>query len=279
MTLNYTVAQRPVVVEDLGEVQSNGDCMFLALSRSIQIQLRMDLSAKVLRKMAIRAFSRQYLNAPMEAQEKIDAQIQHFYCPDLSTGWTLQPIKTHFYILPVEVIDDAHEEVLQLMELGMDETLAKVHVYQDYAFPVNSVASYVEFMSLRARGKKLYRSKKKSKFRSIAMHYDAPDHCFAVDDRDQSTTWGDDLMLEALATVIQRPILVLMMCENGKFLQLEHRPYESASISSDEEGINPEIDEDAYQNLVPIVLKMKSDGFQSNGGDHYEPMRAFIKSD
>lgn len=293
LALEYTVGQARVGASDLGSVLSNGDCMFLALSRSIQVQLDLDLSSKKLRKLAIRAFAHEHRDHH-HAQQRvtIETQIQHFYFPDLSTGWSIQPVKTHYYLLPLHDDCSIDEEVLELIELGMDETSAKVHVYQDYAYPVKCLATYLEFMALRGpkkNGNKKSNTPMRQEYRSIAIHYDAPDHCLYVDDHVQSITWGDDLMLEALATVIQRPIVVVMMCANGQFLHLEHRPYgaKAASVFAQEDQdqvmLHPESDDGAesygasyYDELVPIVLKMKCDGSKSNGGDHYEPMRAFL---
>ena len=125
----------------------------------------------------------------------------------------------------------------------------------------------------------------------ISLHYSA-EGLFAVDDDESRIAWGDEFMLQALASVYHRYLFemlcfiicrVLMLCVcsflrevfvallgDGHMFFLPHSPK-----VPDPHDLSKKANSSCAIGEVgtPLFLLMRTSG-DSNGGDHYEPMVA-----
>lgn len=230
----------------LGPVASKGDCQFLALERAVEAQLHMGLTSRFIRHRAVEVFLEHYKNSSAEIQSAIDSKIQHLYFPT-TCNWDLMPLQTLYYVAAYEDYEEIEEKVRELESLGVETNEAKEMVYSEAAYSVSDATAYAVYMSIRG--------KPMDKYFIVAMTYSAAG-LLSVSDSLMTTAWGDDIILEAVATIFDRNIAVVLI-HNTEPIVLNHEPYDPKEAKTQ----------------VPLVLLMASTG-NHNGGDHYDPLVA-----
>lgn len=240
----YTDSVR-IKAKYLGPVDSKGDCLFLALQQCLAAQLRLDVMPRVLRLRAADVFWENYQDRCNDAaaQCAVSKKIENMYYPSHPINWEMSPIVTFSVIVPVEEMATLKFKIQELRACGVQLDEAKEMVYRDAGYPVQDAASYCEYMKIRGKAT--------DSFSLIQLSY-SERGLLVVNDSPDSMAWGDDIILEALATMFERNIAVVLL-HQGEPIVLNHEPYGKARFND------------------PLLLLMTSHE-SSNGGDHYEPL-------
>jgi len=131
-------------------------------------------------------------------------------------------------------------------------------VYSENALPVNNTENFCKYMMVGNPGK----NEAPNSHFLVTFNFSA--HGLVSIDNDENNNrvaWGDDIVLEALATVYQRDVFVVLVGA-GQMFFLPHRP---RKLSQENEKSGCEV------RLPPWFLLMRLTG-SGRGGDHYEPM-------
>ena len=143
--------------------------------------------------------------------------------------------------------------IYSLQDSGMTWDAAAQSVYTKYAEPVVDAASYCRYMNV---GRTISRDDEPNSDFLVSLHYTATGLLSVDNDPENSrVAWGDDIVLESLASVYERDIFVVLV-GSGKMFFLPHRPRFPSKTKV---------------GLPPWFLLMRLTG-SDRGGDHYEPM-------
>jgi hypothetical protein len=240
-------------VKYLAPVAPFGDCLFLSMEQLLLYTEECEpLPPHGIREVATKYFLAHYDSCTPEEKEKIDTAIKNLYHPSLQGGWGVSPIQTRRYVAPLTDKDMLVAKCVQLQERGYSWSKAAEMVYSQLAQPVVDARSYCDYMRV-GNGTNLHFLIGLNYSRSGLVSVDN-------DPENRRVAWGDDFVLEALATAYQRDLFVVLIgC--GKMFFLPHRPRGDAALD----------DRGRSKGHAPWFLLMRLTG-SDRGGDHYEPM-------
>ncbi|RQM09768.1 hypothetical protein DD237_004215 [Peronospora effusa] len=242
-------------VKYLAPVLPFGDCLFLSMEQLLLYTEECEpLSPEGIRNVATKFFLAHYNSSTPEEQQKIDKAIQNLYCPTLKGGWGVSPVQTRRFVARRSDKKMLLDKCAELQKKGYSWGIAAEAVYTEYAQPVLDAHSYCDYMTV-GRGENTHFL--------IGLNYSSRGLISVDNDPDNSrVAWGDDFVLEALATAYQRDIFVVLVgC--GKMFFLPHRP--RGEVGLEQSTICHS------KGHAPWFLLMRLTG-SDRGGDHYEPM-------
>ncbi|TDH66041.1 hypothetical protein CCR75_004886 [Bremia lactucae] len=242
-------------VKYLAPVLPFGDCLFLSIEQLLLYTEECEpLSPEGIREVATKFFFAHYQSSTPEEQQKIDKAIQNLYFPTLNGGWGVSPVQTRRFIALRSDKQMLLNKCAELQKLGYSWGKAAEAVYMDYAQPIVDAHSYCDYMKV-GRGANTHFL--------VGLNYSSRGLISVDNDPDNSrVAWGDDFVLEALATAYQRDVFVVLVgC--GKMFFLPHRP--RGEVGLDQSTICHS------KGHAPWFLLMRLIG-SDRGGDHYEPM-------
>ncbi|CAH0480169.1 unnamed protein product [Peronospora belbahrii] len=210
-------------VKYLAPVLPFGDCLFLSMEQILLYTEECEpLSPEGIRKVATKFFLAHYNSSTPEEKQKIDKAIQNLYYPTLKGGWGVSSVQTRRFVARRSDKKMLLDKCAELQKQGYSWGIAAEAVYTDS--------------------------------RGLISVDDDPDN--------SRVAWGDDFVLEALATAYQRDIFVVLVgC--GKMFFLPHRP--RGEVGLEQSTICHS------KGHAPWFLLMRLTG-SDRGGDHYEPM-------
>lgn len=259
-------------VKYLAPVAPFGDCLFLSIEQLLLYTEECEpLAPHAIRRVATAHFQAHFAGSSAAEQKKIETAIQNLYFPSLTGGWGVSPIQTRRYVVRKADKDLLYAKCVALHDRGYAWGQAAETVYAQFAQPVVDAASYCAYMEVGSGGDNTHFL--------VGLNYSRAG-LVSVDSDPENTrvAWGDDIVLEALATAYQRDIFVVLVgC--GKMFFLPHRPRpQSSSSSHGAESAGGEPGDDAggrsrasSKGHAPWFLLMRLTG-SDRGGDHYEPM-------
>lgn len=247
-------------VKYLSPVLPFGDCLFLSIE---QLLLHTDecesLPPHKIRQQAAKYFFKHYQSVSDLEREKIDQTIKNLYFPSLQGGWGVSPIQTRRYVALRSEKDLLVAKIFQLQDRGYSWERAAEIVYSEYTQPVVNAETYCKYMTVGNGGKNTHFLVSLSYSQNGLVSIDN-------DPENRRVAWGDDIVLESLATAYQRDIFVVLVgC--GQIFFLPHRPRAIA----DEQDSENESASALSKGYAPWFLLMRATGVD-RGGDHYEPM-------
>lgn len=242
-------------VKYLAPVAPFGDCLFLSMEQLLLYTEECEpLAPHQIRQVAAKYFLAHYESSTPEEKEKINTAIQNLYFPSLKGGWGVSPIQTRRLVARRSDKDMLLAKCYELQERGYSWGKAAERVYSMYAQPVSNAQAYCDYMQV-GNGENTHFL--------IGLNY-CQSGLISVDNDPENTrvAWGDDIVLEALATAYQRDIFVVLVgC--GMVFFLPHRPRESGNAEPGAQARS--------KGHAPWFLLMRLTG-SDRGGDHYEPM-------
>lgn len=221
-------------------VEARGDCMFLSLALAMSANLEeLDARAEAskIRGLAVEHFLKGYWASTPDEQTQIDTTIRNMYAPDLSVGWGVQNVQTHWFVV---------EEKCAAQVYGRTDAEA-YHRLLQVGECVDNARAYAKYMNV-------------GRFPSGHIIVPVTFNCnglLSVDVVDDRMAWGDDIVLNVLASAYGREIFVVLTGADQVFF-LGHSPTRESTEIND-----------------PIFILMRAGG-TIRGGDHYEPMTAEI---
>lgn len=242
-------------VKYLAPVLPFGDCLFLSMEQLLLYTEECEpLSPEGIRSVATKFFLAHYSASSPEEQAKIDKAIQNLYYPTLKGGWGVSPVQTRRFVARRSDKKMLLDKCAALQKQGYSWGKAAEAVYTQFATPIIDAHSYCDYMTV-GRGENTHFL--------IGLNYSSRGLISVDNDPDNSrVAWGDDFVLEALATAYQRDIFVVLVgC--GKMFFLPHRPRDEVGL--DQSTICHS------KGHAPWFLLMRLTG-SDRGGDHYEPM-------
>ncbi|GMF28471.1 unnamed protein product [Phytophthora lilii] len=242
-------------VKYLAPVLPFGDCLFLSMEQLLLYTEECEpLSPEGIRKVATKFFLAHYTSSSPEEQQKIDKAIQNLYYPTLKGGWGVSPVQTRRFVARRKDKKMLLDKCAELQKRGYSWGKAAEAVYTEFAQPIVDAHSYCDYMTV-GRGENTHFL--------IGLNYSSRGLISVDNDPDNSrVAWGDDFVLEALATAYQRDIFVVLVgC--GKMFFLPHRP--RGEVGLEQSTICHS------KGHAPWFLLMRLTG-SDRGGDHYEPM-------
>ncbi|OQS07746.1 hypothetical protein THRCLA_00255 [Thraustotheca clavata] len=250
-------------VKYLAPVLPFGDCLFLSMEQlTIHTEGVEHLSPSRLRHEAAKHFYMRYAAATPEEKAKMDQTVRHLYYPDLRGGWGVSPTQARRFVALRSEKDSLIARIYQLQDRGYSWNKAAEMVYSEYAQPVLNVETYCKYMCVG------------SDFDSnthflICMTYSRHGLVSIDNDPDnRRVAWGDDIVLESLATAFQRDIFVVLV-GMGQMFFLPHQPHYIEPTLSLSQSLQRSCE--GGKGLSPWFLLMRMTG-ADRGGDHYEPM-------
>ena len=251
----YTPHSVSYSVSYLTGVAPYGDCLFLSIEQLLVHTPGLEhLTTRGIRRVAIAQFWKHYSSRTVEAQDKMDTTIRNLYFPSLKGGWGVSRIQSRRYVASSDDRDILLARIFSLVDRGMTWDDAAQSIYSQYADPVVNAKTYCRYMAVGNTS-----SGKNIDF-LISLNFTSSG-LLSVDNDSNNTqvAWGDDIVLESLASEYQRDIFVVLV-GSGRMFFLPHRPNEMMTKDG-----NKKI------GLPPWFLLMRSTG-SDRGGDHYEPM-------
>lgn len=246
-------------VKYLAPVAPYGDCLFLSMEQLLLHSEECEpLPPHEIRRLATRFFLAHYEASTEEEKKRIDTTIRNLNFPSLNGGWGISPLQTRRYVALRKDKATLKAKCYELQRQGYSWCRAAETVYSQYAQPVVNAQAYCEYMAVGNGDNTHFLIGLNYSQRGLVSVDDDPDNC--------RVAWGDDIVLEALATAYQRDIFVVLIgC--GKMFFLPHRPHPTTS--------SPGVPEPLCRSKgnAPWFLLMRSTGAE-RGGDHYEPMFA-----
>ncbi|KAE9344801.1 hypothetical protein PR003_g8265 [Phytophthora rubi] len=242
-------------VKYLAPVLPFGDCLFLSMEQLLLYTEECEpLSTEGIRDVATKFFLAHYTSSSPEEKQKIDTAIQNLYYPTLKGGWGVSPVQTRRFVARRSDKKMLLDKCAELQKRGYSWGKAAEAVYTDFAQPIVDAHSYCDYMRV-GRGENTHFL--------IGLNYSSRGLISVDNDPDNSrVAWGDDFVLEALATAYQRDIFVVLVgC--GKMFFLPHRP--RGEVGLEQSTICHS------KGHAPWFLLMRLTG-SDRGGDHYEPM-------
>ncbi|KAG7395117.1 hypothetical protein PHYBOEH_004190 [Phytophthora boehmeriae] len=242
-------------VKYLAPVLPFGDCLFLSMEQLLLYTEECEpLSPEGIRKVATKFFLAHYNTSTPEEQQKIDKAIQNLYYPTLKGGWGVSPVQTRRFVARRSDKKMLLDKCAELQKQGYSWGKAAEAVYTQYTQPIVDAHSYCDYMTV-GRGENTHFL--------IGLNYSSNGLISVDNDPDNSrVAWGDDFVLEALATAYQRDIFVVLVgC--GKMFFLPHRPRDEVGLAQSTICHS--------KGHAPWFLLMRLTG-SDRGGDHYEPM-------
>lgn len=242
-------------VKYLAPVLPFGDCLFLSMEQLLlHTEECKPLSPEGIRKVATKFFLAHYNSSTPEEQQKIDKAIQNLYFPSLKGGWGVSPVQTRRFVARRSDKKRLADKCAEFQKCGLSWGAAAEAVYTEYAQPILDAHSYCDYMMV-GRGDNTHFL--------IGLNYSSNGLISVDTDPDNSrVAWGDDFVLEALATAYQRDVFVVLVgC--GKMFFLPHRP--RGEVGLDQSTMCHS------KGHAPWFLLMRLTG-SDRGGDHYEPM-------
>ncbi|KAG3075146.1 hypothetical protein PC121_g8139 [Phytophthora cactorum] len=203
-------------VKYLAPVLPFGDCLFLSMEQLLLYTEECEpLSPEGIRKVATKFFLAHYNSSTPEEKQKIDKAIQNLYYPTLKGGWGVSPVQTRRFVARRSDKKMLLDKCAELQKRGYSWGKAAEAVYTEYAQPIVDAHSYCDYMTV-GRGENMHFL--------IGLNYSSRGLISVDNDPDNSrVAWGDDFVLEALATAYQRDVFVVLVgC--GKMFFLPHRP-------------------------------------------------------
>ncbi|KAL0589853.1 hypothetical protein ABG067_002078 [Albugo candida] len=253
--VTYSAHDTAYSVKYLAPVSPNGDCLFLSLEQLLLYSDECEpLNSHSIRQVGATHFLAYYNSCSSEEQSRINQTIRNLYHPSLQGGWAVSTFQTRRYIAPITERDLLLAQCIDLQDRGYSRHEAAEIVYTHYAEPVVNAYTYAKYMSVGSGKNSHY---------LISLTYTK--HGLVSVDVDTDGTrvaWGDDIILESLATAYKRDIFVVLVgC--GKMFFLPHCPRKKVE-SIEEQGVKS-------KGQSPWFLLMRLTG-SDRGGDHYEPM-------
>ncbi|KAF1328725.1 hypothetical protein FI667_g6520, partial [Globisporangium splendens] len=242
-------------VKYLAPVAPFGDCLFLSMEQLLLYTEECEpLRPHDIRKVATKYFMLHYNSSSSDEKKKIETAIQNLYFPSLKGGWGVSPIQTRRFVARKSDKDLLYAKCIELQDRGYSWGKAAEMVYSQYAQPVVDAQSYCEYMQVGNGDNTHF---------LIGLNYSRSGLVSVDNDPDNSrVAWGDDIVLEALATAYQRDIFVVLVgC--GKMFFLPHRPRAEGELDQSTKCHS--------KGHAPWFLLMRLTG-SDRGGDHYEPM-------
>lgn len=242
-------------VKYLAPVAPFGDCLFLSMEQLLLYTEECEpLPPHEIRKVATKYFMLHFNSSSSEEKKKIETAIQNLYFPSLKGGWGVSPIQTRRFVARKSDKDLLYAKCVELHDRGYSWGKAAETVYSQYAQPIVDAQSYCEYMKV-GNGENTHFI--------IGLNYSRSGLVSVDNDPDNSrVAWGDDIVLEALATAYQRDIFVVLVgC--GKMFFLPHRPRAEGDLNKSTKSHS--------KGHAPWFLLMRLTG-SDRGGDHYEPM-------
>lgn len=249
----YTPHDIAYSVSYLSPVAPYGDCLFLSIEQLLLSTEHCDpLTPSAIRAQAVEEFFKHYTQSTKEEKKKIDSTIRNLYFPDLKGGWGVSHIQTRRFVATLEDKDMLLARIFSLQDRGMSWDTAAQSVYSKYAQPVVNAETYCRYIRV---GNPQHGSDENNSDFLIGLNYSASGLVSVDNDPEGNrVAWGDDIVLESLASVYKRDIFVVLV-GGGKMFFLPHRPRHSSKTTG----------------LAPWFLLMRATG-TDRGGDHYEPM-------
>lgn len=247
-------AQTVFTLHHGGDVDSDGNCLFTAVSRILG--LTANRGAQDIRQAVGRRFLKDY-HSGILAKESIDQAIKHLYSPDLKSGWGIlmvQEVKLLARKADREALDSAIED---LKICGMCREAAAECVYKERCTSIVDGPSWADFMAVSGN--------EDDEHDIITLHY-TEEGLLSLDENKhgRAAAFGDDIAIECIAAEYVREVFVMqahgidgMVDTNSCLFFLPHSPRGGAVVSDS-----------------PIFLFMKGTGWCGGGADHYEPIIA-----
>ncbi|CAI5741564.1 unnamed protein product [Hyaloperonospora brassicae] len=242
-------------VKYLAPVLPFGDCLFLSMEQLLLYTEECEpLSPEGIRQVATKFFLAHYDSSTSDEQQKINKAIQNLYYPTLKGGWGVSPVQTRRFVARRSDKKMLLDKCADLQTRGYSWGKAAEAVYTSYAQPIVDAHSYCDYMTV-GRGENTHFL--------VGLNYTDRGLISVDNDPDSSrVAWGDDFVLEALATAYQRDIFVVLVgC--GKMFFLPHRPRGEVGLQQSTICHS--------KGHAPWFLLMRLTG-SDRGGDHYEPM-------
>ncbi|KAG3012710.1 hypothetical protein PC119_g12802 [Phytophthora cactorum] len=191
-------------VKYLAPVLPFGDCLFLSMEQLLLYTEECEpLSPEGIRKVATKFFLAHYNSSTPEEKQKIDKAIQNLYYPTLKGGWGVSPVQTRRFVARRSDKKMLLDKCAELQKRGYSWGKAAEAVYTEYAQPIVDAHSYCDYMTV-GRGENMHFL--------IGLNYSSRGLISVDNDPDNSrVAWGDDFVLEALATAYQRDVFVVLV--------------------------------------------------------------------
>ncbi|OQR91715.1 hypothetical protein ACHHYP_20172 [Achlya hypogyna] len=252
-------------VKYLAPVLPFGDCLFLSMEQlTLHTEGVEHLTPSRLRHEAAKHCYLRYAASSTEEKAKMDQTIRNLYYPDLRGGWGVSPTQVRRFVALRSDKDWLVARIYELQDRGYSWNKAAEMVYSEHAQPVLNIETYCKYMCVG------------SDFDSnthflIAMTYSRHGLVSIDNDPDnRRVAWGDDIVLESLATAYQRDIFVVLV-GMGQMFFLPHRPHEVDPAMALSQSQRHHHGPDGGKGLSPWFILMRMTG-GDRGGDHYEPM-------
>jgi hypothetical protein len=252
-------------VKYLAPVLPFGDCLFLSMEQlTLHTEGVEHLSPSRLRHEAAKHFYMHYISSTTEEKAKIDNTIRNLYYPDLRGGWGVSPTQARRFVALRSEKDWLVARIFELQDRGYTWNKAAEMVYSEHAQPVLNAETYCKYMCVG------------SDFDSnthflICMNYSRHGLISIDNDPDgRRVAWGDDIVLESLATAYQRDVFVVLV-GGGQMFFLPHRPRPLPNAAASLSMSSSQTANATGKGLSPWFLLMRMTG-GDRGGDHYEPM-------
>ncbi|DAZ92562.1 TPA: hypothetical protein N0F65_012792 [Lagenidium giganteum] len=254
--VSYSPHDTAYSVKYLAPVAPYGDCLFLSVEQLLLYTEECEpLPPHKIRRLATKFFLAHYRSKSPDERQRIDTTIRNLYCPSLSGGWRVSPMQTRRFVALRKDKNLLLAKCVELQERGYSWSKAAEMVYSQYAQPVVNAEAYCDYMAVGNGDNTHF---------LIALNYSQRGLMSVDNDADNSrVAWGDDIVLEALATAYQREIFVVLVgC--GKMFFLPHSPRPlSGDVKESLQGRS--------KGHAPWFILMRNTG-ADRGGDHYEPM-------
>ncbi|KAL9246591.1 hypothetical protein vseg_020108 [Gypsophila vaccaria] len=249
-------AQTPVVfrLTHGGDVESDGNCLFTAAERAVEVAAG-GATAAEMRRRTVRRFELDFEAAAEEERESVERAIENMYTPDLRSGWGVHVVQELKLLANKSDRFRLDQDIAQLVDLGMLRESAAESIYKERCLAVDDGPSWAKYMSISGSPD--------DEYDIITLQY-TEEGLLSVDENREgrAAAFGDDIAIECLATEFQREIYVVqahgsdaMVDEDDCVFFLPHRP--RGQITG-----------------PPVFLFMKGTGWCGAGGDHYEPLIA-----
>lgn len=249
----YAPQERVYGVSYLSPVAPYGDCLFLSMEQLLLTSKDCEnISPSKIRYEALQEFWQYYQSGSVEEKAKMDQTIKNLYFPDLKGGWGVSRIQTRRYVAAVDDRDILLARIYSMQDKGMSWDAAAQEIYAKHADPVVDAKSYCRYMNVGHTNA----SEAANVDFLVSLHFSAQGLMSVDNDPDDTrVAWGDDIVLESIASLYKRDIFVVLAgC--GKMFFLPHRPRRLKDIGELKQ---------------PWFLLMRLNG-SDRGGDHYEPM-------